>query len=76
MLYCTGSFSTSWKASESWPAFGPSDHFAIAVSTNSDVYAYPSSSNCVCSGPAPSSTWASSTESSFRIGTPNGSAPS
>ncbi len=35
----------------------------------------PFPANCVCSGPSPSSTCPSMTESKFRIGTPYGSVP-
>ena len=51
----------------------PSFHFAIALSTKSEVYAKPSGPNCVCSGPRPTGTSASLMDSYFRTGIPSSS---
>src|SRR5215471_19233322 len=51
----------------------PSFHFAIALSTKSDVYAQSSGPNCVCSGPKPTATSASLIDSYLRTGMPSSS---
>src|SRR5512141_1219203 len=51
----------------------PIFHFAIALSTKSEVYAKPSGPNCVCSGPSPTGTSASLMDSYFRTGMPSSS---
>src|SRR6476659_3375847 len=51
----------------------PSFHFAIALSTKSEVYAQSSGPNCVCNGPSPTATSVSLIDSYFRTGMPSSS---